>query len=107
MVTPWVLNSEIDDTAVQKCLDELMFLFRWDLLTSQDINKIVNVLEHSEIALTGGFRDFRSDPATRTAIARIVLQPSDHLVDLLTTIRARPTNAAALSKIGKGVSHAT
>ena len=107
MTTPWILNSEIDDTAVQRCLDELMLLFRRGLLTPQDINRVIQILERSEDALTVGFRDFRSDPATRTAKARILLQPSDRLMDLLATFRARPANAAALSKIGKGVSHVT
>ena len=107
MTTPWVLNSEIDDTAIRRCLDELMLLFRRGLLTPEDINDIIHILERSEEALTVGFQDFRSHPTTRTAIARILLQPSDRLVDLLATIRARPANAAALSKIGKGVSHAT
>ena len=107
MTTPWVLNFETDDTAIQRCLDELMLLFRRGLLTPEDINDIIYILERSEEALTVSFRDFRSDPTTRTGKVRILLQPSDCLLDLLATFRARPASAAALSKIGKGVSHVT
>ncbi len=100
MTASWVLRfSEIDDSAVQSVLDELISLFRRGLLTPEDISRVVDILGDSEVALTGGFRDFRSDPATRTGEARIYLEPSHRLVDLVAAIRTRPANTAALTDV--------
>ncbi|KKK74666.1 hypothetical protein LCGC14_2881490 [marine sediment metagenome] len=91
----WTLELDhIDDSAVQACTDELILKFRRGLLTTHDINGIVDILSAPDIALTSSFRDFRRDPTTRTSVVSVLLKPSKRLVDLLATIRARPTETA-------------
>ena len=95
----WELSFQIEDSAIQQCLDELVLLFRRGRLTPQDIESVIDVLESSEKALTVSFRNLRRNAATRTSVVSICLEPSDRLVDLLATVRARPAMAASLAQV--------
>ena len=86
----WTLNFGIDDSPLRNFLDELVDLFRRNLLTREDRESFIDMLQSGEIALSSVWRDFRSDPTTRTGVANVLLEPGDSLVDLLATIRARP-----------------